>query len=295
MTESQRAALRRLRGTRSLRAFAEHLRVNELPVQLSRQRLSEVEQSDTELPPASWHAIADTLIRAGHEPAEVAALRPTQPAIEPPPPSTPESRVRQWKRVVDRLAGNRWWHRPNSLMERVVGIARAHQYRKLAQQHGIDIEWQRNETSRRLALPGPFSTSDGDEVHVASASALTVVVAQVELFVIRAVLHNTGTVAWRDRLLYRLGPPVASSLPYTPPLLPVPDTTPGGTCEIAIPGRAQWFPNLAVVSYVMVHPDCSPCLAGRLRCTVDTRVPGPYTHLSGQLDHTLPMPEAKPD
>jgi len=283
MTEPQRAALRRLRGARSLQTFADHLRVNGLPAKLSRQRLSQVEQGDAGLPPALWHAIADVLIRSGQDPAEVAALRPAQPAIDPPPETTPALRVRQWTRVVNRLAGNRWWQRPNSLMERVAGMDRAHSYRNLAQQHGIDMEWQRTETSRRLALTGPFTTEIGDDVCLAGNSTLSVVVVQVELFVLRAVLHNTGTVAWQNRLLYRIGPPVTSSLPFTPPLLPVPDTPPGNSCEIAIPGRAQWFPNLAIISYVMVHPDCTPCLPGRLPCTVDTRVPGQY-------DHTLPMP-----
>jgi hypothetical protein len=283
MTESQRAALRRLRGDRSLQTFADHLRVNGLQAKLSRQRLSQVEQGDAELPPALWHAIADALIHGGHNPAEVAAIRPALPAIDPPPETTPALRVRQWTRVVSRLAGNRWWQRPNSLMERVVGMDRAHSYRNLAQQHGIDMEWQRTETSRRLALTGPFTTLSGDAVRIDRNSTLNVVVTQVELFVLRAVLHNTGTVAWQDRLLYRIGPPVTSSLPFTPPLLPVPDTPPNSSCEIAIPGRAQWFPNLAIISYVMVYPNCAPCVPGRLRCTVDTRV-------SGQYDHTLPMP-----
>src|SRR5262245_25298717 len=189
MTEPQRAALRRLRGVRSLQTFADHLRVNGLPAKLSRQRLSQVEQGDAELPPALWHAIADVLIRGGQDPAEVAALRPAQPAIDPPPETTPALRVRQWTRVVNRLAGNRWWQRPNSLMERVAGMDRAHSYRNLAQQHDIDMEWQRTETSRRLALTGPFATEIGDDVCLAGKSMLDVVVAQVELFVLRAVLH----------------------------------------------------------------------------------------------------------
>lgn len=286
MTERQRTALRQLRGTDSLLTFIGHLRDHGFTATLSRQRLSQVEQGDADLPDALWDAIADALIRAGRDPGQVGGLWPSGTPVRPPPPSTPALRVRQWTRIVDRLIGNRWWYQPNSLMERFVGIDRAHAYQRLAQHHGIDLERQRAETRRRLAAgaeSGPFEPDPADAVLVDARSELHVAVQPVELFVLRAVLHNAGTVPWRDRLLYRLGPPVTSSLPFTPGVLPVPDAEPGETCDIAIPGRAQWFPNLATVSYVLVHADCSPSAPGRLPCQVDTRRPGRY-------DHTLPMP-----
>jgi hypothetical protein len=285
MSDDQRAALRRLRGTRSLRTFAETLAASGMPEPPSRQRLSRVEQGATDLSAAEWDALAGALLRTGHTADEVAGLRPV--LIEAPPRSTPALRRGQWSRVIEYLPGNRWWQQPNSLMERVVGRQRAHRYRELSERHGIDREWQRTELRRRLELgaaaAGTFRPDARDAVAVDRSSELSVGCAAVELFVLRAHLRNAGPVAWTDRLLYRLGPPVSSSLPFTPTVIAVPDTPPGGRCEIVIPGRAQWFPNLAVISYVMVFPDCSGCLSGRLRCLVDTRRPGHF-------DHTLPMP-----
>lgn len=287
MTDTQRAALRRLRGNRSLRSFADHLAAHGLSDQISRQRLSRVEQGTADLPASQWEALADILLRSGCPAPDVAALRPSGPVIEPTPPSTPSTRRRQWSRVVDRLAGNRWWQHPNLLMERVAGRERAHQYHELTVRYGIDQEWQRSETSRRLTLGAnaePFVADRRDSAAVdTTASVLSAALDQVQLFILRARLRNTGPVPWRDRLLYRIGPPVSSSLPFTPAVLPLPDTPPGEACEILIPGRAQWFPNLAVISYVMVFPDCSPCLPGRLRCQIDTRHPD-------RFDHTLDLP-----
>lgn len=291
MTDEQRAALRRLRGTRSLRTFAAYLAVNGLPDQMSRQRLSRVEQGTADMAPSQWEALADVLLRAGFPARDVAALRPGSTIIQTTPPSTPSTRRQQWSRVVARLSGNRWWQHPNSLMERVVGRERAHQYHELTVSHGIDREWQRAETCRRLTLgatAGPFVADDRDSAEVdISGSVLSATIDQVQLFILRARLHNAGPVPWRDRLLYRIGPPVTSSLPFTPALLPLPDTAPGDACEVLIPGRAQWFPNLAMISYVMVFPDCSACLPGRLRCHIDTRHPE-------RFDHTLDLPPGYP-
>lgn len=286
MTDEQRAALRRLRGDRSLRAFTD-LAAGGMTKPLSRQRLSRVEQGTTDLAPAEWDALADALLQAGHTVAEVAELRPGSSVIEAAPAAAAALRLRQWSRVVDQLPGNRWWQHPTSLMERIAGRERAHHYRELAERHGIDLEQQRVEIRHRLArgaqVAGTFTVDSSDAAAVAETSELSVATGAVELFVLQAQLHNSGSVFWRDRLLYRLGPPVSSSLPFTPAVLPVPDTAPGHGCEILIPGRSQWFPNLAIISYVMVFPDCTPCLPGRLRCLVDTR-------RHGHFDHTLPMP-----
>lgn len=286
MTDEQRAALRRLRGARSLRTFAD-LAAGGMTKPLSRQRLSRVEQGTADLTPAEWEALADALLLAGHTVAEVAVLRPGSSVIEAAPPAAAALRLRQWSRVVDHLPGNRWWQHPTSLMERVAGRERAHHYSELTERHGIDLEQQRKEIRRRLAhgvkVAGTLTVDSSDAVAVAETSELSAATGAVELFVLNAKLHNAGSVFWRDRLLYRLGPPVTSSLPFTPAVLPVPDTAPGRDCEILIPGRSQWFPSLAIVSYVMVFPDCSPCLPGRLRCLVDTRK-------HGHFDHTLPMP-----
>jgi hypothetical protein len=292
MTDEQRAALRRIRGTQSLRSFTNQLAENGLSDKISRQRLSRVEKGTAHLSAAEWEALADALLRTGFHASNVVALRPTGPALPPIPTSTPATRSRQWLRVISRLAGNRWWQRPNSLMERVVGREQAHQYRELTAKYNIDQEWLRSEAHRRLELgitAKPLVADSSDSVEVATAaSVLSVRVDQVQLFVLRARLRNAGAVPWRDRLLYRIGPPVTSSLPFAPGILPVPDTAPNDTCDVLIPGRAQWFPNLAVISYIMVFPDCSQCLPGRLCCYVDTRNPNCF-------DHTLPLPPSRPD
>lgn len=287
MNREQHVALRRLRGTMSLRSFVDHLAAHGLPSeQLSRQRLSKVEQGTADLPPALWQAIATALMAGGHSFDEVAALIPRS-SIEPVPPSTPSLRRRQWTKLLDRLPGNRWWMQPSALILRLAGSDWVRRYHALIAEFGIDPEDQRREVLRRLADAGDpterIPTHDAVSV-LEAGSELSVRIGRGELFVLRARLANRGDTEWRDRLLYRLGPPVTSSLPFAPGLLPVPDTNPGGTCDVLIPGRGQWFPNLAVLSYVMVFADCSPCLPGRLRCLVDTRS-------DHGLDHTLELPD----
>lgn len=83
-----------------------------------------------------------------------------------------------------------------------------------------------------------------------------------QLFDVTVELENAGFVAWRRRLLLRLGPPITSTITQTAPLLPVPDTPPGATCRIQIPGRAHFLPGSCVVTYVMIFPDGTPCLPG---------------------------------
>lgn len=285
MNGEQRAALRRLRGDRSLRAFAEHLVASGLPPDLlSRQRLSRVEQGSADLPPALWQAIASALLASGIPFDDIAPLLPRTVA-EPVPPSTPALRRQQWARLLDRLPGNRWWRTPSTLILRLAGAEWVRRYNELVAEHGIDPEAHRREVLRRLAHGRTTRPSSDDAVTILDhGSDLSVRIGRGELFVLRARLRNCGETPWRDRLLYRLGPPVTSSLPFAAGLLPIPDTDPGGACDILIPGRGQWFPNLAVLSYAMVFADCTPCLPGVLQCLVDTRSETAF-------DHTLRLPD----
>lgn len=84
-------------------------------------------------------------------------------------------------------------------------------------------------------------------------------------------LRNAGGVRWHGRLLLRLGPLTTSTIALTPPLLPVPDTAPGETCEIRIPGRTQYLPCMCVVHYIMIFPDGGLCLPGGLSITVSVQ------------------------
>jgi hypothetical protein len=131
------------------------------------------------------------------------------------------------------------------------------------------------EIQRRLSLPtrtaAAVDPDRNDQFSVLHCSTLYRKCSPVELFVASVGLVNTGMTHWRDRLFLRLGPPVTSSLPFTPPLLPVPDTAPGGDCRIAIPGRAQWFINLAQAVYIMVAPDLTPTTTEHFALKIDTR------------------------
>lgn len=160
-------------------------------------------------------------------------------------------------------------------------------YRQLAADGAMDLDANLEETRRRLALAPPADRSwtmdPADAVTiVAPRSTLGAAVKQGELFLLTVTLTNTGRVPWRDRLLVRLGPPVTSSLAFTPPVLSLPDTPPGGDCTVAIPGRSPWFPNLTVITYAMTFPDCRPAVAGSLQLHIDAN------EERGWTSHPLP-------
>lgn len=186
-------------------------------------------------------------------------------------PATPPVLRAALVRSAGQLTGNPRWDR----------------YRTLAAADGMDLDANVREARRRLALPEPAAgawspvATDAVEVDLAG-SVLTVTVDHGELFTLRAHLRNRGPVGWTDRLLVRLGAQVSSSLAFTPPVLSVPDTPPGGTCRLSFPGRAPWFPNLTVVTYVMTFPDCRPAVDGNLTLYVDA------TDRDGITSHPLP-------
>jgi hypothetical protein len=283
MTKAQADALVRIRGTMGQRSFIKLLTDNGFPPKkLSRQRLSLVEQGEAELESELWEKVIAALVTSGRSPDEVEALRPEIPSVEPAPPNTPEFRRLQWLALANRLPQSRWWQNLPRLVDRVAGPgAWVLRYYSMLRQHGIDPIAQYEQVKRLLSTGTPGEPLPGDAVELSGDNTVRVDRTDVHLF--RQTLHNTGTAAWRDRLLYRIGPPVASSLPFTPAFLPVPDTDPGGSCEIFIPCRAQFFPDLAMVSYVMVFADCSSCLPGRMILFVDTR--------SAEYDSTLDLPE----
>jgi hypothetical protein len=288
MPDDRRFALRRLRGEMSMRAFAEHLASNGLAAgRLSRHRLGDVERGEIELPTGLWDEIAEALIRGGRTPADVAGLRPSAPPIEPVPQSDPGQRLRQWIGVVRHVRKSRWWQRPILLVTRASHPARLEHYATLVQRYDADSTRYVGDVAARLdlglATSGQFQASPDDAVVIDRVhSELATELGRVELFMLRVRLCNTGSVPWRNRLLYRLGSPVTSATPFTPGVLPVPDTRPGDSCEVLIPGRSQWLCSRAQVSYVMVFPDLTSCLPGRVCCWIDTRAAG--------VDHTAPLP-----
>jgi hypothetical protein len=292
MPDDRAAALHRLRGTMSLRAFADHLAANGLPPgRLSRHRLGGAERGEITLPPALWDEIAEALIRGGHTAADVAGLRPATRPIEPAAQSTPRQRLEQWRRIVGHVRDNRWWRSPATLVARVASPEHLPRYRQIIARHGLDSRRYLRDVQARLDIgakaDADWHADPADGIAVdRSRSVLSVEAGRVDLFLLRLRLRNTGTVPWRDRLLYRIGPPVTSSTPFTPGILSVPDTDPGQSCEILIPGRSQWLFSRAAISFVMVFADFTPCLPGRVCCWIDTRAAG--------TDSTQPLPPGFP-
>jgi hypothetical protein len=279
MTAVQSQALAQIRAKRNLSVRALHhlLMANGLPPgKLSRQRLGQVVLGEAELSAELWEAIADALLAIGIAAAEVAPVQPVAPAMEAAPENTPEFRRNQWLALANRLPVGQRWKNISKLIDKLAGLdwqgslnqfqllqlAELDKYLKLAKR---SLELGGRTAGKGVRQPGDAVELEGD------VSTRTVRLRAQEVHVFRQRLHNTGTVEWRNRLLYRLGPPVTSTLPFTPPLIPLLPTAPGEKCEISIPCRAQKFSNLAIVNYVMVFADCSMSLPGRLTLHVDTR------------------------
>lgn len=287
VSERQRAALTRLLGGQSLRDFErtypQGTARRGLP---SRQRLSAVLKQNSVLSLPEATALAAHLrVLGGRAEHDLANLYPPDP-IEPLPASTPARRHRQLLRLTTQLPGSRWWEQPDRLIESMAATKYLQdpewerQFRELSARYPVDQQRLRTETERILTTGRASvadSVDDGDTVVVRTAPAdLALRCDRGALFVFDVTLRNTGTCAWTDRMLLRLGPPVTSNLPFTPGLLPVPDSAPGRECRILVPGRAQWFAGLAIVSYVMVTADCSLAVPGHLECRVDTRTVDRY-------------------
>lgn len=296
MADDRGEVLRRLRGTMSLRRFATLLAGSTLGTgTLSRHRLRDAESGATVLPDALWDRIAEALLDLGYDAADVAALRAARPKPGPPRPPSPHQRHAQWSRVVGHVGGNPWWSQPLRLVEWVTGKANLRRYAPIVERHGIDSVRHLRAVQARLRLgaarAGQWRPDAADRVAVdRTRSTLAKRVEPAELFLLRIRLHNTGPVPWRDRLLYRVGAPVTTGTPFTPGVLPVPDTDPGRYCEILVPGRAQWFRSLAAVHFVMVFPDLTPCLPGRLCCWTDARADD-----LAHADKSVPLLSDPPD
>jgi len=237
----------------SLAGFAGHLRDRSGP-KLTRQWLSKREQGGP-VPERLLRAIAET---CAADDALDTALRTRWRRLlsGPDPVITASDRRRRLHELACRVPKNPRWPL----------------FQQLAREHGADLDALLAEARDLLALPpqDDWRPVEGDAITVVrQESTLGVALARGELFVLVATLRNSGTVPWRQRLLTRLGPPVTSSLAFTPPVLPIPDTRPGETCRIVIPGRAPWFPNESLVTYVMTFPDLAPCLPGSLTLLVD--------------------------
>ena len=75
----------------------------------------------------------------------------------------------------------------------------------------------------------------------------------------QVTLRNTGKVPWKGRLLYRLGVTVSTVMPMTQRVVSVPDTEPGDSCIVNIPGRPAHLAGVTEVHYIMTFGDLRPC------------------------------------
>ncbi|MBP2329351.1 transcriptional regulator with XRE-family HTH domain [Kibdelosporangium banguiense] len=237
----------------SLAGFAQRLRNRSGP-KLTRQWLSRHEQGSP-VPERLLRAIAETC--AADEMLDMALRTRWRRLLSGPDPViTVPDRRRRLHELARRVPRNPRWPL----------------YQQLAREHGATLDALLAEARDLLAMPpqDDWRPVAGDAITlVRQESTLGVALVRGELFVLVATLRNSGTVPWRQRLLTRLGPPVTSSLAFTPPVLPIPDTLPGQTCRIVIPGRGPWFPNQSLVTYAMTFPDLAPCLPGSLILMVD--------------------------
>lgn len=292
MSAERGRVLRELRGGTALVPFVERLVEHGLPAgRLNRQRLSEIEKGAGRISEQLWDQIANALIDSGHTAADVVALRSTRPSIEPPPVGSAALRLRQWSRIASRTTDRGWWNDAIRQLVTFVSHDRAEHYRRIWELHADRRDQIIAQVRDRLEsgrTAGPYSPDPRDRVEVARAATTTD--AELERgapFVLEVRLHNAGPVPWRDRLLLRPGAPVTTTLPFTPAVVPVPDTEPGGFCDLTIPGRGQWFPNLAEISYVMAFPDLSSCVPGRLVLRISTRIT--------DYDRSFDLPDGFPD
>jgi transcriptional regulator with XRE-family HTH domain len=68
-------------------------------------------------------------------------------------------------------------------------------------------------------------------------------------------IRNSGSVPWRGRWLARDGAPSGHAVPQSPRRVPIHDTDPGATVDIAVPLRAHQLDGTAQVRWKMVDDD----------------------------------------
>lgn len=115
---------------------------------------------------------------------------------------------------------------------------------------------------------GSGSRGDGEE-----ANPEGVLVRPGEYRIARWVLHNTGKVPWRDRLLYRIGP--AGTGVVSSRFLPIPDAGPGGNVTITWVVRAPSRPGTYRMCLKAGWPDGVYCFPSTLVGLIFTMIVPP--------------------
>jgi transcriptional regulator with XRE-family HTH domain len=105
---------------------------------------------------------------------------------------------------------------------------------------------QRLDTASRYPLPGDESS------FVADITPDGVIMPPGFHFEKIWRIRNTGTIAWANRWLRRIGPPAGLGIPSSPLQVQIPTTMPGQTVDITVPMRAHNQPGTAEVHWKMV-------------------------------------------
>jgi hypothetical protein len=119
----------------------------------------------------------------------------------------------------------------------------------------------------------PWSPSPGDESSSHDEIVEGQLVAPGHWFVAIWCLRNTGSVPWRDRVLYRIGAYPGGV--HTPPILVIPDTDPGEVAIIRCPMRAPTTAGTYRACLKAGWPDGTYCFPSTLLGLFATLVVAP--------------------
>ncbi len=237
--------------------------------------ISSVEHGDRRWPLSAWHAAVKVLERLDADAPEVAALRSRLPSIgRTPAPATtwtPDDRCAHLRALLADITASpprRGFTRtgttitwsPYPAAGEILSIIDAGS----AERPSAQDQWEMLE-----AFP-PEGTDIG----------------KGEYLPIRVTLRNAGQIPWKGRLLSRLGVTVSTVMPMTPRVVSVPDTKPGDSCTVIIPGRPAHLVGVTDIHFVMTFADLRPCFPDdrrtiRLTLTTTTTV---------GAQETLPVP-----
>lgn len=111
----------------------------------------------------------------------------------------------------------------------------------------------------------PPETRPGDPSEFVADLALPdgSVVAASEPLEKRWRLRNAGSVVWRERRLERIGPCSGPAAISSPRDVPIMDTPPGETVDIAVPLVAPSLPGTVIAYWQMIDDDGWPCFPDR--------------------------------
>ena len=251
--------------------------LTDLPDKKSFQAISYLERGTRRWPLSAWHAAVTALERFDDAVPQTAALRSRLPPVgRPPAPAT------TW------TTDDRRDHLRALLADLTAGPPRR-RYTRTAKQ----VAWSPYPTAREilsgLNAGSTEQPSPRDQWEMLEPSPPEGTdIGKSEYFAIRVILRNTGQVPWKGRLLSRLGVTVSTVMPLTPRVVSVPDTEPGGTCSVIIPGRPAHLVGVTGIHFIMTFADLQPCFPDDRRTIHLTLA----TTTTVGAQETLPVPTA---